>query len=164
MSDQSTRLCQSAQADDQPDEQPAASSPAPGDIVVGWTDALAVDDDEMDRTHHEFADLLAGILDASDADIPALLDETVEHTRAHFLQETTWMQMTEFPPIHCHEREHSNILEVVLEVQRRVAGGEIDLARTLAIALAEWLQLHVDSMDRVLSLWMKEQRRLQAAA
>ncbi|MGE0312120.1 MAG: hemerythrin domain-containing protein [Lautropia sp.] len=160
MPDHETPPCQVAPGAPQP-ATPAADAPG---FVVGWTDALALDDADMDRTHREFADLLAAILDAPDARVPALLDETVEHTRAHFLQETTWMQMTAFPPIHCHEREHSNIMEVVLEVQRRVARGEIDLARTLATALAEWLQLHVDTMDRVLSLWMKEQRRLQAAA
>lgn len=152
------------------DAAPADAGPEPargaaaGITAFDWSAALALDDPEMDRTHQDFVVLIDRLLKAADAEVAPLLDEAIAHTREHFLQETTAMQMTAFPPIHCHEREHSNIMEVMLKVRERVAEGDTAIARTLAAALAEWLALHIDSMDRVLSMWVAQSRRAEAPA
>jgi hemerythrin len=145
---------------------PASTAPAADPAAItgfDWSPALSLDDPEMDATHEAFVVLIDRLLKAPDAAVPALLDEAIEHTRLHFLQETTAMQMTAFPPIHCHEREHSNIIEVMVKVREHVAAGDVAIARTLAAALAEWLTLHIDSMDRVLSLWVAQSRRAALA-
>jgi hemerythrin len=66
------------------------------------------------------------------------------------------MQLSKFPPIHCHEREHAKVMEVAAAVRERVAAGEFELGRTLAAGLAEWFEIHADTMDRVLALWLRQ--------
>jgi hemerythrin len=64
------------------------------------------------------------------------------------------MQLSGFPPIQCHEREHANVIEVCVKVREQVAAGDHEIARTLATALAEWFAIHADTMDRALAAWL----------
>src|SRR5574339_511518 len=103
--------------------------------LLEWSESLAVGQDAMDATHREFVDLLNRLAEASDADLLASLDAFAAHTETHFRQEEAWMAQTRFPPLACHRGEHQNILELVREVRRRVAAGELHFGRTLAAAL-----------------------------
>jgi len=119
--------------------------------LLEWSDSLALGQNAMDATHREFVDLLNRLGEATDADLLERLDAFAVHTEAHFRQEEAWMEQTQFPPLACHRGEHENILELVREVRRRVAGGELHFGRTLAAALAEWFPLHAGSMDTMLA-------------
>lgn len=139
----------SADAAPSPVSEPVASS-------FRWSGRFELDHDEMDDIHREFVVLVDALLHASDAEIPDRLDALIEHTRHHFERETTWMQLSHFPPIHCHEREHAKVMEVAAAVRERVAAGELEYGRTLAAGLAEWFEIHADTMDRVLAMWLRQ--------
>ena len=124
--------------------------------LLEWTSAFVLEEATMDETHREFVDLLNRVAAASEDDLPASLDEFVKHTEEHFGQEERWMQEIAFPPLHCHQGEHDNVLEVIREVRRRVADGQVQIGRTLADALAEWFPQHAGSMDTVLAMYMKQ--------
>ena len=49
-----------------------------------WSDALNLDLPLMDDTHREFVDLLAGVDQASDAELLPRWRTLVEHTEQHF--------------------------------------------------------------------------------
>ena len=66
------------------------------------------------------------------------------------------MQATAFPPLHCHQGEHANVLEVVREVRTRVADGQMHLGAVLAKAIAEWFPQHAATMDAMLATFMKQ--------
>ena len=119
--------------------------------LLEWSETLAVGQNVMDATHREFVDLLNRVGGAADADLLECLDAFATHTETHFRQEEAWMEQLAFPPLACHRGEHENILEVVREVRRRVAGGELQFGRTLAAALAEWFPLHAGGMDTMLA-------------
>jgi hemerythrin len=122
--------------------------------VLTWSDALAVGHGAMDDTHHEFVEHLNRVATAPDAELLARLDQFIAHTEAHFAQEEAWMAASDFPASACHLGDHQNVLEVSREVRRRVVAGELQYARTLAQALAEWFPLHAGSMDAVLALFL----------
>jgi len=124
--------------------------------LLEWTDALALDENTMDDTHREFVDLLNRVAAAPESELLASLDEFVKHTEEHFSQEERWMKDFAFPPLHCHQGEHANVLEVVREVRKRVAYGQMQLGKTLTDALAEWFPQHAGSMDAVLAMYMKQ--------
>ena len=124
--------------------------------LLEWTSAFVLEEATMDETHREFVDLLNRVAAASEDDLLASLDEFVKHTEEHFGQEERWMQEFAFPPAHCHQGEHANVLEVIREVRRRVADGQVQLGSTLADALAEWFPQHAGSMDAVLAMYMKQ--------
>jgi hemerythrin-like metal-binding protein len=119
--------------------------------VMEWSDNLGLEVPAMDNTHREFVDLLNALADAPDDALLAALDRFIAHTDAHFAQENRWMHALPFPPVHCHEGEHDNVLRLMREVRNRVAGGEIELGRVLARELPEWFQLHASTMDAMLA-------------
>ena len=110
----------------------------------------------MDDTHREFVELLNRVAASPENGLLASLDEFIAHTEAHFGQEERWMEALQFPPLHCHQGEHANVLEIMREVRKRVACGETHLGRTLAEAIAEWFPQHATSMDTVLALFMAQ--------
>lgn len=105
----------------------------------------------MDRIHREFMDLLARLEDSTDADAPAVLDELIAHTEAHFTQEDVWMLDIDFPPRHCHRGEHERVLEVLREVRGLAAAGDHGIVRTLGRELPLWFEHHAATMDAMLA-------------
>jgi hemerythrin-like metal-binding protein len=132
-------------------EETAVSQP-----LLPWSAQLALGQSVMDDTHREFVDLLNRVAAAPEQDLLASLDAFITHTEQHFGEEERWMQEFAFPPLHCHQGEHANVLEVIREVRRRVADGQVQLGATLTQALAEWFPQHAGSMDAVLAMYMKE--------
>lgn len=124
--------------------------------LLAWSGDLALDQAIMDDTHREFVDLLNRVAASAENDLLASLDEFIAHTEAHFGQEERWMQEIAFPPLHCHQGEHANVLEIMREVRKRIAQGEVHLGSTLTAAIAEWFPVHATSMDAVLALYMKQ--------
>ena len=124
--------------------------------ILEWSDALHLGQPVMDETHQEFVVLLNRFGAAEEADRLARLDEFIAHTEAHFRQEETWMEAMQFPPLACHRTEHEGVLEVMREVRKRIAGGELHYGAVLAKAIAEWFPLHAQSMDTVLALFIRQ--------
>ncbi len=124
--------------------------------LLEWSEALALDQQTMDDTHREFVELLNRVAALPDNELLAGLDDFIKHTEEHFGQEERWMQEFAFPPAHCHQGEHANVLEVIREVRKRVADGQVQLGKTLTDALAEWFPQHAGSMDAILALYMKQ--------
>ena len=142
-----------------PDAVPGdASTSAEAAPRFGWSGRYELQHAEMDGIHQEFVLLVDALLHAPDEEVAGRLDALMAHTRHHFERETTWMQLSAFPPIHCHEREHAKVVEVAATVRERVAAGEYELGRTLAAGLVEWFEIHADTMDRVLAIWMTQRR------
>lgn len=117
----------------------------------------------MDGTHREFVALLNRLAEAPEAELTGVLDEFISHTEAHFAQEQQWMEAIQFPPLHCHVREHEGVLEISREVRKRVGAGETHLAGVLAKAVAQWFVNHVESMDKVLAVFLTHPEIAQAA-
>ncbi len=125
-------------------------------MLLEWNDALAIDGGTMDTVHQEFVDLLNQLYVADDASIASLLENFIAHTKAHFEQEQDWMGQCSFPPVHCHTRQHEEVLRVAREVQERVAAGEHALGKALAVAVADWFRDHAASMDTMLAHFLRE--------
>lgn len=134
--------------------------------LLAWSGDFVLGEAAMDDTHREFVELLNRVGAAADVDLLAALDDFIAHTEAHFGQEDGWMQAAAFPPLHCHQGEHANVLQVMREVRQRVAEGQIHLGAVLAKAIAEWFPHHAATMDAMLAAFMKQtgyDPRLQTA-
>jgi hemerythrin-like metal-binding protein len=120
-----------------------------------WRKEFELGNERMDSTHREFVALVDGLLMAGDAAFPALFEEFIRHTEAHFAEESKSMHACGFPPIHCHEGEHARVLEVVADVGKKVAAGDVELGRVLARELPGWFALHAATMDAGLAEWLR---------
>ncbi len=128
--------------------------------ALTWNEALALQQPRMDDTHRAFVELLSGVelaLDGGPAALAQALERFVEHTEAHFAQEDDWMQRVGFAPENCHSLQHTQVLELVREVSRRLRDeADVDVVRALVPALAEWFPMHAQSMDAGLVYSMQE--------
>lgn len=120
--------------------------------VLQWSETLTLGLPVMDDTHHEFVDLLAQIVDASDADLLVLWRALVDHTDLHFAREDRWMKSTGFSSTNCHTTQHEVVLQVMREGARR---GEVAIVRQMADELGIWFPQHAQSMDSALALHLQ---------
>lgn len=158
----STAIAAENQSSTRADVPPEANAPVSlepvyfSPVLAGfeWSAEWDLGNGVMDQTHHEFVDLLDALIRASDADFLSRLDEFARHTEDHFEREQRDMEETHFPPQHCHQAQHDNVLAAVRDVRERVAGGDIIVGRYLAERIAEWFPEHADFMDRALARWI----------
>ena len=119
--------------------------------------AHALGFEPMDAIHDEFVELLQRLQDAPDAGLAQALARMQEHLQAHFTQENTWMQETEFPPRGCHIDEHAAVLQSVQDVRALLDQGDMQASRacrSLTQALADWFPGHATHLDSALAHWM----------
>lgn len=112
----------------------------------------------MDHIHDEFLELLARLQEATDTQLPERLQQMEAHLQAHFHEENTWMEQTQFPPRQCHIDEHTAVLNSVAEVRALLAEGNTEVCRSLTQALAEWFPGHTTHLDSALAHWMGKDR------
>lgn len=121
--------------------------------ALTWSEALALQQPQMDTTHREFVDLL-GALEAA-LEGPAqdsAFAAFVEHTERHFAQEDAWMATLGFAAENCHAFQHAHVLKVLREAQASAAGAAgAPIVRQLVAELAQWFPQHASSMDAALA-------------
>lgn len=123
--------------------------------TLQWSDSLALGLPFMDDTHHEFVDLLATVVNASDNDLLEAWQTLIVHTDEHFSREDQWMQSTRFSAINCHSTQHTVILQVMREGAQRGQSGELSVVRQMAYELGIWFPQHAQSMDAALALHLR---------
>lgn len=109
----------------------------------------------MDETHREYVVLVTELARAEGQDELACFDRLIEHTQAHFDQENRWMEECAFPPIHCHEGEHTRVLASLREIRESIAKGARGTGRVAAGELEAWFANHAATMDAALAWHMR---------
>ncbi len=123
--------------------------------TLQWSDTLALGLPEMDNTHHEFVDLLAKVVHATDDELLALWSELVEHTDVHFTREDRWMKDTGFSSTNCHTTQHQVVLQVMREGVKHGSLGKLGVVRQMADELGIWFPQHAQAMDAALALHLR---------
>jgi len=123
--------------------------------TLQWSDTLALGLPVMDDTHHEFVDLLAKVVAASDDSLLPLWRDLVAHTDEHFAREDRWMKDTGFSSTNCHTTQHQIVLQVMREGDKRGTAGELDVVRQMADELGTWFPMHAQAMDAALALHLR---------
>ena len=65
------------------------------------------------------------------------------------------MQELQIPPIHCHTQEHEGVLNIMRDVRRMVAEGQLQVGKVLTRELAPWFENHARGMDAVLAYFIR---------
>lgn len=123
--------------------------------TLQWSETLALDLPEMDKTHHEFVDLLAQVVNATDQHLLPLWSDLVAHTDEHFTREDRWMKDTGFSSTNCHTTQHQVVLQVMREGAKRGHAGELAVVRQMADELGIWFPQHAQAMDAALALHLR---------
>ena len=127
--------------------------------TLTWTDSLELKHAQMDDTHREFVQLLGELEAALAEEAPRLPDQLaafVSHTVEHFDQEDRWMTTLGFSAENCHAFQHKHVLQVLQEVQQRLAAdGDLKILRALVPELITWFPQHAQMMDAALAETMQ---------
>jgi hemerythrin-like metal-binding protein len=121
-----------------------------------WSPELQLGDARTDATHEEFIVMLNATASADAATQLPKYQELVEHTVEHFAQEERWMRACDIPEDFCHFTQHSGVLEVMKEIERRALLGETELIGKMLEALVEWFPGHAQNMDAGLVTYLQE--------
>jgi hemerythrin-like metal-binding protein len=128
--------------------------------TLTWSDALSLQQPQMDTTHQEFVDLLAAAEAALDAEPAVLLQAfqaLLEHTVEHFAQEDRWMAATGFSVENCHTFQHAAVLQVMRNVVALAqVEGDFGPLKQAVAELAQWFPTHASSMDAGLAFHMSQ--------
>lgn len=116
-----------------------------------WSEQYELGVAEMDATHREFLEMTDALIQASDADFPALFARLQVHTRQHFENEERQMKASRFPAIGEHNSEHLRVLGELAYFARGVSAGRLGLARLYAQGLPAWFDTHLATMDAALA-------------
>lgn len=121
---------------------------------IEWSDAHELGYAPMDHIHEEFVDIVGQMQIASDDELPALLEQFIEHAESHFDEENRWMVDNQFPPRACHIEQHNAVLNSAVDVRVLLARGDYAICRKFVFALADWFPNHAQHLDSALAHWM----------
>jgi hemerythrin-like metal-binding protein len=124
---------------------------------TGWTDALHLAHEPMDRVHREFINLLAAAEGADDTDLVSAWGAVVDHTAVHFANEDRWMRETHFADAADHQLQHRVVLNLLRNGLAMARDGQLDAVREMALELDAWFAKHTQAMDAALALHMRRQ-------
>ncbi len=122
--------------------------------VITWDEEMVLGNAQLDAVHHEMSDLLNLLAKTPEAELLAVLDECIAHTRAHFDLEEGWMARLSFPAAGCHISEHNQVFGVMQQVRDCVVEGDTQYAYVLAKELGAWLRIHASTMDYALTYFI----------
>jgi hemerythrin len=111
--------------------------------------------DEFDQHHTHIAGLMNSLCKVlgndsigANRELPQLLIELLESMRCHFHDEEAFMQLSDYPQLPKHHREHAMLLAELQELIREVEEGRRRFTLQALTALKHWLIDHVLNSDK----------------
>ena len=123
-----------------------------------WNSAIEIGHAEIDEQHKRL--LLLGqaaveLLSAEHKPDATQLQALIDFAQEHFAFEEGLMRSAGYPDAEWHAKFHASLLAELSAYCRKVQQGEIINAVGLISFLWNWLNLHIDSVDRELVVWLK---------
>jgi hemerythrin len=120
---------------------------------VEWSPALSLGIDEIDAQHQALIDLINALHEVVRAGRPReqqldALGRLAEYTKIHFAVEESLMRILGYPDYERHKGQHEGLIRSMIDLQRRLAGGEAPIDAPLMDHLKHWLLDHIVQSDR----------------
>lgn len=119
-------------------------------------DAEPVVENGVDATHQALAELIAGLVAASNAAFPVRFQTLLTLFKMHVAEEGGLMRSSRYPGIAEHEGEHHRVLGELVQLNLSIRRGRVALARAyVKDGLAPWFDLHLATMDAALAAHLR---------
>lgn len=121
--------------------------------LIVWSNALSVGIDEIDNQHKKLFKIANDLCDALMASagkqvLGKTLDELIAYTKTHFAYEERIFAQTGYPGTPEHKKEHEDLTNQVIDVQKRFASGaSAALSMEVMNFLRSWLINHIQGTD-----------------
>ncbi|MCP3850939.1 MAG: hemerythrin family protein [Gammaproteobacteria bacterium] len=119
---------------------------------IEWSEELSVGIEEIDEQHKVLVGLInrmhVAIEEKHGSDVViSILSELADYTKIHFAVEESLMSILEYPGYQEHKDIHDELLEHVVELQKKVVSGKLSISFELMHFLKSWLSKHILEED-----------------
>lgn len=129
-------------------------------VRAHWSPDLLLGEPVMDMAHRALYDTLGKLNFVPAADFAAAYHACVAALERDFREEEEAMERMRYAALRGHREQHARALAGLHHAAAALAEGDARPAHDAVDLLAEWLQLHITTMDRALVMAL---RRTQAA-
>jgi len=128
--------------------------------LIAWSDALSVDDPEIDQQHRQLIDIINTLHEAmltgkAKRAIGDLIDRLIQYTVKHFQYEEGRMEAGGYPDLIEHKKRHADLVEKVLDIQKKVKSGQQLVEMETLKFLKMWLTEHIQRSDKKYSPYLQ---------
>ena len=129
--------------------------------VIKWRDSYNTGVEAVDLEHRKLVTLIeamhTSIRDKEPKDaIERVVNEIVDYTQSHFVNEELLMQNEQYPQFADHKVEHQNLIEEVEIFKERLLSNFPDGRQDLYRFLREWLINHILESDKKFAAYVAE--------
>ncbi len=120
--------------------------------LFDWNEAYAVDIVEIDDQHKKLVLLVNQLHDAINIGkgkevLGSILNELIDYTHYHFQTEEKYFDMYNYPDTDIHKQQHKELVEQVIDLQKKFNSGEPVLTIDVLNLLRDWLNDHIVGSD-----------------
>lgn len=120
--------------------------------LITWSEKLSVSVDSVDSQHKRLVtmvnELNAAMASAAGNEIlEDILERLVDYTATHFRYEEELMKKHGFPGYDAHKRKHDDLVEKVLDLQKKFKSGNARMTIEVMMFLKNWLTQHIQGTD-----------------
>ncbi|MFZ1827370.1 MAG: bacteriohemerythrin, partial [Candidatus Competibacteraceae bacterium] len=131
--------------------------------LIIWSDALSVNDPDIDRQHQELIRLINGLHDAMRSGqarniLGRLLDGLARYTVEHFSYEEGRMAACHYPNLVEHQALHADLIRQVTTLQEQFARGNQHINMKVMSFLKSWITEHIQKSDQRYSPYLQAQQ------
>ena len=118
-----------------------------------WSDKFSVNVREMDQQHKKLFGLINDFYEALFEDtemeiIEKIFEGLLDYTEVHFAREEELMKQYSFSGCSVQKQQHENLVNEVLDMNKRYLADDKEVSVRIAILLRDWLQDHILLEDK----------------
>ena len=124
-----------------------------------WGDQYKIGFKGSDDQHQELVRMIGDLSDAIKANqdkamLEKLLGDLIKYTANHFSMEERMMQTHAYPEKDAHTKEHEDLKNTVIELQKKFKDGKSTVSLQTIHFLNDWLCDHILKTDKRLAVFL----------
>lgn len=122
-------------------------------MLIQWTEDLSVGNQELDKEHQRWIEILNEFYDGlkagkSKEKLEELVIKMLDYTKYHFSNEEDFMKSVNYPNLIEHQKTHAEYVEKITEFYEKLKSGKLILSLEVTNFLKSWLVNHIKGVDQ----------------
>lgn len=124
-------------------------------MSMNWEDRFLIGVESIDNQHRRLVELMVNLMEAVKTGkgrsiISPVLQELIDYTRTHFVDEEGIMTRYNYPDILPHKQDHDRFVQEITKAAREYVEKKAVPTQKILSFLAQWLVDHIMGYDQKL--------------
>ncbi len=129
--------------------------------LITWSDALSVNDPEIDNQHQQLIGMINDLHEAmregkTQSIMGNLFNRLIEYTAKHFSYEEKRMKDCGYPNLVEHKARHADLVKQVIALQGKFNSGSQHINMKVMNFLKEWITNHIQKGDKKYAPYLQD--------